>query len=68
VLNKLRYTYGYDESDLHPRIDIIVDTDGITLRAKVFTHVGEILNMRSKISEDFCKKVQLEKDVVLQKG
>jgi hypothetical protein len=68
VLNKLRYTFGYNDADLHPRIDVIVDTKGIILRAKVFAHVEEVLDMRSKISEEFCKKIQLEKDVMLQKG
>lgn len=68
VLNKLRYTYGYSDSDLHPRIDVIVDTSGIILRAKVFVHVEDIINMRSKISEEFCKNIQREKNVMLQKG
>lgn len=68
VLNKLRYTYGYNDADLHPRVDVVVETQGIILRAKVFVHVENIINMRSEISEEFCKKIQLEKDVVLQKG
>jgi small-conductance mechanosensitive channel len=68
VLNKLRYTYGYNEADLHPRIDVIIETKGIILRAKVFAHVEDILDMRTKISEAFCRKIQLEKNVMFQKG
>ena len=68
VLNKLRYTYGYNETDLHPRIDVIIETKGIILRAKVFAHVEDILDMRTKISEAFCRKIQLEKNVMFQKG
>ncbi|MEI6711509.1 MAG: mechanosensitive ion channel domain-containing protein [bacterium] len=68
ILNKLRYTYGYDDADLHPRVDVVIDTKGIILRAKVFVHVENIVDMRSKISEEFCKKIQPEKDVILQKG
>ncbi len=68
VLNKLRYTYGYDESDLHPRIDVIVEPKGIILRAKIFVHVEEMYTMRTRISEEFCRKIQKEKDVVFQRG
>lgn len=68
VINKLRYTYGYNDSDLHPRIDIIVDPKGVILRAKVFAHVEDVFDMRTKISESFCKKIQLEKKVFLQKA
>lgn len=68
VVNKLRYVYGYEDADLHPRIDVIVEPKGIILRAKVFTHVENILDIQTKISEDFCKKVQTEKKVDLQKG
>ena len=25
VINKLRYSYGYSEEDLHPRIDVIIE-------------------------------------------
>ena len=68
VINKLRYSYGYSEEDLHPRIDVIIEQKGIILRAKIFTHVENILDIQTKISEDFCKKVQTEKNVELQKG
>lgn len=68
VVNKLRYAYGYDDADLHPRIDVIVEPKGIILRAKIFTHVENILDIQTKISEDFCKKIQTEKMVELQKG
>ena len=68
VVNKLRYSYGYSEEDLHPRIDVIVEPKGILLRAKVFTHVENILDIQTKISEDFCKKIQAEEKIELQKG
>lgn len=58
IINKLRYTYGYNDADLHPRVDVIVDTSGIILRAKVFVHIEKDLDMRTKISEEFCKKIQ----------
>lgn len=68
ILNKLRYTYGYSEVDLHPRIDIVVDPKGIILRAKVFTHVDTIYTVQTKISEEFCKKITSDKSIVLQKA
>jgi len=68
VVNKLRYSYGYSEEDIHPRIDVIIEPKGIMLRAKVFTHVDNILDIQTKISEDFCKKIQTEEKVELQKG
>jgi hypothetical protein len=68
VINKLRYTYGYNDTDLHPRIDVIIDLKGVILRAKIFAHVGDIFDMRTKISESFCKKIQAEDNVRLQKG
>lgn len=67
VINKLRYTYGYHDEDLHPRIDVVVDTQGVILRAKVFVHVENIGDMRTKMSEEFCKKIQSEKTVQFQK-
>lgn len=67
VINKLRYTYGYNDEDLHPRIDVVVDTQGVILRAKVFVHVENIGDMRTKMSEEFCKKIQSEKTVQFQK-
>jgi len=68
ILNKLRYTYWYNDSDLHPRIDVIVDSTGIVLRAKIFVHIENVFDMRTKISEEFCKKIQWETNVSLQKG
>jgi len=68
VLNKLRYTYGYDDADLHPRIDVIVDPKGVIIRAKVFAHIEDVFDMRTKISESFCKKIQAEDTVKLQKA
>lgn len=68
IINKLRYTYGYNESDVHPRIDIIVDPKGIILRAKVFVHMEKLLDLRTKISEEFCKKIRFEEDVRLWKS
>jgi small-conductance mechanosensitive channel len=68
VLNKLRYTYGYNEDDLHPRIDVIVDAKGIILRAKVFSHVETMYTLQTKISEEFCKRIFSEPSVELQKG
>lgn len=68
VINKLRYTYGYNDADLHPRIDVIIDPKGVILRAKVFAHIEDVFDMRTKISESFCKKIQAEDTVKLQKG
>lgn len=68
IINKLRYTYGYHESDLHPRIDVIIDPKGVILRAKIFVHVEKVVTMRTRISEEFCRKIQEEKDVFFQKN
>jgi len=67
VLNKLRYTYGYSDADLHPRIDVVVDNKGVILRAKVFTHIETMHTMQTKISEEFCKRIMTDDIIALQK-
>gem|GEM_PF-3136100 len=37
---------------------MIVDSTGIVLRAKIFVHIENVFDMRTKISEEFCKKIQ----------
>lgn len=66
VIRKLKSIYHYNDKDLHPRIDVIIDTRGTILRARIFTHTDSIHQLESQIALDFLAATYEHDDITLR--
>lgn len=65
-LRLLKNTYGYTDEDLKPRIDVMTDSRGLTLRVRILIHVKDRLAEQSRITEEFATLVQQEEKVAMR--